>query len=77
MDSKNRLIKLCNSVINGKYSSSEFMSYLETAIIEDERIQKLVDDIIYRLELDVYSVFDEEQFCRRKKYAEAILDSIQ
>ena len=77
MNIKENLERICIAVLNDKYDSSTFMSYLGTALIEDDELQKIVDEIKDNLEKDIYTVLDEEQLFRRKKYAKFLLDIIK
>ena len=63
-------------MLNDKYNSNEFMLYLETALIDNDEVQSYVDSIKYKLEMDMYTVLDDEMKLRRKKYAEDLLTFI-
>ena len=73
MKYKNNLIRICQAVDNGEYSSQEFLERLETSFIEDDAIQNLIEEVKYNLELDIYTVLEKEQMSRRRKYAKQIL----
>lgn len=72
MKYKNNLIRICQAVDNGEYSSQEFLERLETSFIENDAIQNLIEEVKYNLELDIYTVLEKEQMNRRK-YAKQIL----
>ena len=76
MDMYNKLKSICYYVLNDKYNSNEFMLYLETALIDNDEVQSYVDSIKYKLEMDMYTVLDDEMKLQRKKYAEDLLTFI-
>lgn len=78
MNSSEQIKKVCHKVIIKKYSAEEFYQRLETILVEDNNIklQNTIDNILYHLEFDIYSLPINELESKLSEYVNQLLNCI-